>query len=99
MARGDQDGALRPYEEALDITEQAHGTRQHTSVASTLDNIAMVNEMKSDLDGALRLHEEAADILEHAHGTRQLARVTAMVGDIAGLRRKMTHKTVRHPLR
>jgi tetratricopeptide (TPR) repeat protein len=59
--RGDLDGAMRLYQEALEIAERLGDLR---GKGATLREMASILRLRGDLDGAMRLYQEALEIFE-----------------------------------
>ena len=64
---GDYEKALPLYQRALEIREKVLGP-QHPSVATTLNNLALLYESMGDYEKALPLYQRALEIRENVLG-------------------------------
>ncbi|KAI8801287.1 hypothetical protein BJ742DRAFT_36017 [Cladochytrium replicatum] len=63
--------AMQLYEESLAVKVKAYGTREHPSVAVTLNCMGQVASSQGDYAKAMQLYEESLAIKVKAYGTRQ----------------------------
>ncbi len=80
---GEVDKALETYEQALEIKKTNLGPR-HTSVANTLNNMAIVFEAQGKLDKALETYEQALEIKNANQGPRHTS-VGDTLNNMAGV--------------
>jgi tetratricopeptide (TPR) repeat protein len=73
--RGDLDGAMRLYQEALEIAERL-GDLQGKS--ATLHEMAYILRVRGDLDGAMRLYQQSLEIKERLGDLRGTATLAMM---------------------
>ena len=74
---GDPDGAMRLYQETLELAERL-GDLQ--GKAATLAMMASILRLRGDLDGAMRLYQEALEIFERLGDLRDKAVTLGMMG-------------------
>jgi tetratricopeptide (TPR) repeat protein len=88
---GDPDGAMRLYQEALEIAERLGDLR---GKGDTLYEMAYILRLRGDLDGAMRLYQEALEIFERLGDLRgkgdtlyEMAYILRLRGDLDGAMR------------
>jgi Effector-associated domain 7/CHAT domain/Tetratricopeptide repeat len=85
VLRGDLDGAMRRYEQSLQMYE-ALGDVQGKS--ATLHQMANVLVTRGDLDGAMRRYEQAKEILEALGDVKGKASTLIMIAQLHVMRRE-----------
>jgi tetratricopeptide (TPR) repeat protein len=88
---GDPDGAMRLYQEALELFERLGDLR---GKGATLHEMAYILRLRGDLDGAMRLYQEAlkiferlGDLLWKAATLHEMAYILRLRGDLDGAMR------------